>query len=179
MLFRSTATVVDPFDSGRSRHAAGVFGMWLFLVTLGVLFAATILGYLVVRLNPDPAEPFVPDDAPPLPRLLLLSTVVLLAGSGALHGMVRAVRADAAPRAARLAGVALLLVVVFLGMQAWAWIDLWRAQLHVQDNLYAWSFYVLTGLHAAHVIGGGFPGEFALDACAAGCADLRAQCRVA
>jgi heme/copper-type cytochrome/quinol oxidase subunit 3 len=64
------------------------------------------------------------------------------------------VRADAAPRAARLAGVALLLGVGFLGMQAWAWIDLWRAQLHVQDNLYAWSFYVLTGLHAAHVIGG-------------------------
>ncbi len=149
-----TATAVDPFDSGRSRHAAGVFGMWLFLVTLGVLFVATILGYLVVRINPDPAEPFIPEDAPPLPRLLLVSTVALMAGSWALHGMVRAVRAGWQARAARLAGLALTAGLGFLALQAWAWVDLWRAQLHVGESLYAWSFYVLTGLHAAHVVGG-------------------------
>jgi heme/copper-type cytochrome/quinol oxidase subunit 3 len=76
-----TATTVDPFDDARQRHAAGVFGMWLFLVMLAMLFGASILGYLVVRVNADPMEPFVPDDAPALPHLLLVSTVALLLSS--------------------------------------------------------------------------------------------------
>ena len=152
-----TATVVDPFDTARSRQAAGVFGMWLFLVTLAVLFIASILGYLVVRLNPDPSEPFLPDDAPALPRTLLLSTVALLASSGTMHATVRAVRRGAGSRAARLAGLSLLLALGFLALQGWAWVDLWRQQLRMQDSLYAWTFYVLTGLHAAHVVGGLVP----------------------
>jgi len=152
-----TATVVDPFDSARSRHGAGVFGMWLFLVTLGVLFIATILGYLVVRMNPDPAEPFLPDDAPALPRTLLLSTVALIASSGTMHATVRAVRRGAGARAGRLAGASLVLATGFLALQGWAWVDLWHQQLRIQDSLYAWTFYVLTGLHAAHVVGGLVP----------------------
>lgn len=152
-----TATVVDPFDAPPARHAAGVFGMWLFLVTLGVLFVATILGYLVVRLNPDPAEPFMPADAPPLPRLLLFSTVALMASGATMHGTVRAIRSGMRERAARLAAATLALALGFLALQAWAWIDLWRAELRIEDSLYAWSFYVLTGLHAAHVLGGLVP----------------------
>lgn len=152
-----TATVVDPFDAPHARHAAGVFGMWLFLITLGVLFVATILGYLVVRLNPDPAEPFRPLDAPGLPHLLLLSTGALMASSAAMHGTVRAIRQGSQRRAARLAGLTLALAVGFLALQAWAWLDLWRAELRIEESLYAWTFYVLTGLHAAHVIGGLVP----------------------
>jgi heme/copper-type cytochrome/quinol oxidase subunit 3 len=151
-----TATRVDPFDGAGSRHAAGVFGMWLLLVTLGVLFVAGILGYLVVRLGHDPMEPFVPEGAPPLPRSLLVSTLVLLASSGTMHATVRSVRAGNGG-AGRMAGLTLLLGLAFLAVQVWAWLDLWRAQLRLADSLYAWTFYVLTGLHAAHVIGGLVP----------------------
>lgn len=152
-----TATVVDPFSAPKDRQAAGVFGMWLFLVTLGVLFLTSILGYLVVRLNPDPAEPFIPLDAPPLPRMLLLSTAALLASSATIHATVRAIRAGAQARASTAAGLTLLLAMAFLAVQAWAWLDLWRAELRIDDSLYAWTFYVLTGLHAAHVVGGLVP----------------------
>ena len=152
-----TATVVDPFDAPRERQAAGVFGMWLFLLTLAVLFIATILGYLVVRLNPEPAEPFMPDDAPPLPRLLLLSTAALVASGTTMHATVRALRAGRSTRGARFAGITLALALGFLALQAWAWVALWRAELRIEDSLYAWTFYVLTGLHAAHVVGGLVP----------------------
>ena len=121
-----TATTVDPFDDARQRHAAGVFGMWLFLVMLAMLFGATILGYLVVRVNADPMEPFVPDDAPALPHLLLVSTVALLASSYTMHRTVRAVRQGVQVAAARMAGATLLLAIAFLLLQAWAWLDLWR-----------------------------------------------------
>lgn len=151
-----TATRVDPFDSVGSRHEAGVFGMWLLLVTLGVLFVAGILGYLVVRLGQDPLEPFVPEGAPPLPRSLLVSTLMLLASGATMHATVRSVRAGDG-RAGGLAGLTLLLGLGFLAVQVWAWAELWRAQLRLADSLYAWTFYVLTGLHAAHVIGGLVP----------------------
>ena len=148
-----TATRVDPFDSVGSRHEAGVFGMWLLLVTLGVLFVAGILGYLVVRLGQDPLEPFVPEGAPPLPRSLLVSTLMLLASSATMHATVRSVRAGDG-RAGGLAGLTLLLGLGFLAVQVWAWAELWRAQLRLADSLYAWTFYVLTALHALHVLGG-------------------------
>ena len=44
--------------------------------------------------------------------------------------------------------------LVFLGIQAVAWVELVEQNLLITDNLYAWTFYVLTGLHAAHVVGG-------------------------
>lgn len=152
-----TATSVDPFDDARQRHAAGVFGMWLFLIMLAMLFGATILGYLVVRVNADPMEPFVPDDAPALPHLLLVSTVALLVSSYTMHRTVRAVRRGVQSAAARMAAATLLLAIAFLLLQAWAWLDLWRQNVRIDDGLYAWTFYVLTALHALHVIGGLVP----------------------
>ena len=152
-----TVTTVDPFDDARQRHAAGVFGMWLFLITLAMLFGASILGYLVVRVNADPTEPFVPEDAPALPHLLLVSTVALVASSYTMHRTTRAVRQGMQAVAARMAGITLVLALAFLLLQAWAWIDLWRQNLRIDDGLYAWTFYVLTALHALHVIGGLIP----------------------
>jgi len=152
-----TLTRVDPFDDVGARFKAGIFGMWLLLVTLGMVFSATILGYLVVRVNPDPLEPFIPLDAPRLPHSLLISTLALLASSYTMHQTVRAVRRGAVAAAGRLSGITLSLALLFLLLQGVAWRDLWRHNLHVDDNLYAWTFYVLTGLHAAHVIGGVVP----------------------
>ena len=51
-------------------------------------------------------------------------------------------------------GATLALAGVFLAMQALAWTELWRAHATIESGLYAWTFYVLTGLHAAHVLGG-------------------------
>jgi heme/copper-type cytochrome/quinol oxidase subunit 3 len=152
-----TVRVVDPFSGGTPRHEAGVFGMWLFLATLAVLFLTTMLGYLVVRLNPDPVEPFRPEASPGLPHLLLASTAALLASSATMHATVRGVRSGHRAEAARWAGLTLALAILFLAVQAWAWLDLWRQQLRIDESLYAWTFYVLTGLHAAHVLGGLVP----------------------
>ena len=47
-----------------------------------------------------------------------------------------------------------VLLVAFLMMQTVAWIDLAQNNLAFGDSLYAWMFYVLTGLHAIHVLAG-------------------------
>jgi cytochrome c oxidase subunit 3 len=125
--------------------------MWLFLVVLGVLFVATILGYLAVRI--DNADSFVPEGAPPPPALLLVSTAALLVSSFTMQRAVRAGRRGD-PRQGGMMVVTMVLALAFLAMQGVAWAELLRENLLITDNLYAWSFYVLTGLHAAHVFGG-------------------------
>jgi len=140
-----------PFDDPTARFAAGRLGMWLFLLTLAVLFAATILGYVVVRVSNGSA--FIPPDAPPPPKLLLMSTVVLLVSSWTMQRALRAARVGAAEQG-RWMVATLALALVFLVAQGLAWAELFRQNLAISDNLYGWTFYVLTGLHAAHVLGG-------------------------
>ena len=88
-----TPTLVDPFDSARERGAAGVFGMWVFIAVVAMVFPSTVLGYLVVRFDQPPGREWMPSGTPPLPSALLLSTVLLLASSWTMQSAVRAARA--------------------------------------------------------------------------------------
>jgi cytochrome c oxidase subunit 3 len=140
-----------PFDDPKARFQAGLFGMWLFLIALGVLFVATILGYLVVRV--DNGDAFIPDEAPKLPGLLLASTGALILSSVTMQKALRAGRSGD-PRQGGLMLATLALAFAFLVAQGFAWRELLQQQLTVSDSLYGWTFYVLTGLHALHVLGG-------------------------
>jgi cytochrome c oxidase subunit 3 len=140
-----------PFDDPAARFDAGRFGMWLFLLVLGVLFAASILGYLVVRI--DNGASFVPEGAPPPPKLLLLSTLALVISSLTMQGAVAAAKVGDPRQGGRMVAT-MLLAVAFLVLQGIAWAELIRKNIAITDGLYAWSFFVLTGLHAAHVLGG-------------------------
>lgn len=140
-----------PFDDPAARFDAGRLGMWLFLVVLAVTFAATIFGYLVVRI--DMGSDFVPVDAPRPPKLLLASTSALLVSSWTMQRALRFARAGD-PRQGGMMVATLALAVGFLVLQAVAWSDLLAQDLGPTDNLYGWTFYVLTAIHAAHVLGG-------------------------
>jgi cytochrome c oxidase subunit 3 len=130
---------------------AGVLGMWVFLATLTVLFLASIVGYLVVRLK---ASDWPPPGMPRLPSGLWLATVVLLAGSVTIHRALRSIRVGDGKASTRWLQATLALAFVFLFVQSWNWWGLIRLHLTAATNLYAFTFFMLTGLHAAHVIGG-------------------------
>ena len=51
------------------------YGMWWFLASLAVLFAATIVGYLAIRIG---KSDWALEELPPLPWTLWISIVVLL-----------------------------------------------------------------------------------------------------
>ena len=139
---------------GRPLTGVGTFGMVLFLVSLGVLFTASLIGYLVVRAR---AEAWPPPGMPHLPRGLWFSTVVMLLSSGTLHAAVRAVRRDRAGALIGLLLITTLLGVVFLVTQAVNWAWLIGIHATASTGLYMFTFYLLTGLHAAHVLGGLIP----------------------
>ncbi len=130
---------------------AGVLGMGIFLVTLAVLFFAAIVGYLVVRLR---ATDWPPPGMPRLPPGLSLATILLVAASVAIHRARRAIRAGADTVCTRWLAATLALAVAFLAVQAWNWWGLIRLRLTAASNLYAFTFFMLTGLHAVHVLGG-------------------------
>lgn len=149
-----TERFVDPFEGAGQRRAAWRLGMWIFVVVVAMLFAGGIFGYLAVRLNEDVGRNWRPPGAPGLPPILLLSTLLLGVVSAALHDSVASARRDRRQRCARAASIALIAAMCFLLTQGIAWWLLIRRHLDLDSSLYAWTFYVLTGLHALHVIGG-------------------------
>jgi cytochrome c oxidase subunit 3 len=134
---------------------ASTLGMTIFLVSLSVLFAASLLGLLVVRLR---VERWVPEGLPPLPSGLWASTALILLSSGTIQWAVVAIRKGNQPGMLRGLLATTALGVGFLVLQTVNW---WRMvavdRVLATGSLYAFTFYVLTGLHALHVVGGLIP----------------------
>lgn len=140
------ATRESPAPTG-----AGALALTLFLMALAMFFAASVIGFLLIRAR-QPEWP--PAGSPPLPGGLWLATLVLVAGSAAAQAALGAIR-KGSQRGLRTGLVATLaLTVLFLGVQAANWSALAREGLTPGRNLFGFAFYMLTGMHAAHVVGG-------------------------
>ena len=129
-------------------------GMWLFLASLGMLFGASLVGFLVLRMR---AEPWPPPGTPPLPGGLWVSTGLLIVLSLALVMAVRAARAGRMSVLNRMLGVSVLLAVAFLAAQISNWMRMAAHSVLPDQSLFVWFFYLLTILHAAHVLFGLVP----------------------
>jgi cytochrome c oxidase subunit 3 len=135
--------------------SAGQLGMIIFLVSLGVLFAGTMAAYLIVRFNNDSWRTV---EQPGLPSGLLASTGLILGASVALQRAVSGVRKNNVVALRRWLVAAFVLAVGFLAGQALNWLALVRHDLAPNSkSLYAFTFYMLTGVHALHVVGGFVP----------------------
>ncbi len=133
----------------RERRASGTHGMVLFLISLGVLFAATIVLHLVVEhRSVEPRQSG-------MPVVFALSTAVMIASSGTMHAALLAARQDRRRRLQQAMIVTFVLGLVFLALQTYGWLEQGYDERNVEAApLLLLSFYVLTGLHAMHVIGG-------------------------
>ena len=132
----------------------GRLGMRLFLASLGMLFGAGLLGHLVIRLR-QPTWP--PEGAPALPAGLWVSTALLVITSVAVWQAERAARDD---RTGQLQGwllATLGLGVGFLVMQILNWRTMAIAVQAGGQDLFTFSYWMLTVLHGLHVVGGLVP----------------------
>ena len=128
------------------------------IVSLLVLFAATAIGVVVIRVQLG-AQGKWPADLPAVPPALLISTLLLL-GSSARLAQAQHHGAGAARQAIRGAVIqSAFLGMVFVAVQAVGWVQ-WADALEGawrdsdSSRLAVTGFYVLTGIHALHVIGG-------------------------
>lgn len=92
--------------------------------------------------------------SPPLPSILWFNTAALAAASGALHvaSSARKTAAWARMRYALSAGAVASLV--FLFGQLWAWREMIAGGFYASQNPANAFFFLLTGAHALHLLGG-------------------------
>ncbi|MCA9297270.1 MAG: heme-copper oxidase subunit III [Phycisphaerales bacterium] len=145
-----------PFADLNERSSAGRFGWILFIASLAVLFISMWIGFAIMRFETASTWPV---DLPHVPAALWLSTVVLLVSSGTAQHALKAIRRDKATTA----GLALLatfaLGLMFLAIQTFCWFW-WHAEIasrwdgSTAERFALAAFYILTAMHALHVIGG-------------------------
>ena len=135
-----------PYPDSPATAPAAV-AVWLLVASVTILFAAFTSTYLARRGEADWV-------VGPLPALLYVSTGVLVLSSGVLEGTRRAGlrgRLDLV-RSGLLAATALGLG--FLAIQAAAWRQLAALGVFLASNPHSAFFYLFTGAHALHVVGG-------------------------
>ncbi|PWB68046.1 MAG: hypothetical protein C3F15_17115 [Holophagae bacterium] len=144
-----------PIRGGRPPRGGGIsprrLGMRLLLLSLGILFAAALAGYLIIRLR-APAWP--PPGSPALPGGLWVSTAILAVLSAVLVMAVARARAGRASETGRLLAAATALGAAFLVAQAANWLRLAGTG---ERTMLVFGFWLLTVLHALHVLGGLVP----------------------
>ncbi len=122
-------------------------GLWLFLATVTMLFAAFASAYLVRSAGPD-------WETTPLPAALWINTVVLIASSMTLE-VARSRRKKSILRTFRnWFLVTLLLGFGFLAGQLVAWKQLMDMGIFIPSNPHSSFLYILTGLHGLHLFSG-------------------------
>ncbi len=137
----------DLSDPEQRKEPAAKTGLVLLLAVVGSLFALLASAYLMRAAGADWR-------AAPMPRLLWINTGVLILSSLAMQIAVFASRRGES-RMARLgilAGAAA--AFVFLAGQLLAWRQFAAAGYFLSDNPANSFFYLMTGLHGAHLAGG-------------------------
>ena len=123
-------------------------GMWLALVAVVMLFAA-FTSALVVRKGLGENW-----GSTPIPRILWLNTLVLLASSATMEFSRRALAQRASEKFSIWLHVTAGLGVIFLIGQLAAWQELAARGVYLASNASASFLYLLTATHGVHLLGG-------------------------
>ncbi|WP_330084537.1 cytochrome c oxidase subunit 3 [Methylocystis iwaonis] len=133
-------------NGGRPPNAAKT-GLIVFLAVALCLFSLLCAAFFMRMGSYDWLSP-------PLPRILWFNTAALIAASGALH-VASAARKTAARERMRYAlSAGAVASLVFLFGQLWAWRDMIAGGFYASQNPANAFFFLLTGAHALHLLGG-------------------------
>ena len=118
------------------------------LAAIGMLFIGLTSAYMVRQgLSND-------WKAIPMPRILLVNTAILMAGSLTIERARLGLHWGDRRNCSQWLGATLGLGVVFLSGQLVAWRLLAAQGYYLSTNPHSSFFYVLTGLHGLHLAGG-------------------------
>lgn len=139
------ASLEDP-----SKSPPGLYRVGLLIACGSILafFSALVVAFYWRSRTPPFWAPIE------LPRTLWLSTAIILTSSVTFEAARRAYRRGLHLAAARLLVATACLGAAFLASQLAAWQNLVHRGYYLAQNPYSSFFYMFTGLHAAHLIGG-------------------------
>jgi heme/copper-type cytochrome/quinol oxidase subunit 3 len=133
-----------------SREMSGpVLGMVLFVASEAMFFAAFFGGYFTIREN---AKVWPPPGIPHLEiGIAAILTVILVTSSLVIQLSLRSIRRGDQRQAVLFLGLTIALGITFLLLQFY---DYSQLGFGVKDGTFGTLFYVMTGIHMAHVFGG-------------------------
>lgn len=133
--------------------ALNAMGMWLFLAALFMLFAAMLVGYLIIRITGTHSPEL---HTIQVPRLLYLSTAAVIGVSITMHLAVQHIRSAHLRKSREWLLASLLLSLGFVLVQVPAMLMLLRAHHQAETvGIYLYGLiYFLILTHALHVVGG-------------------------
>jgi cytochrome c oxidase subunit 3 len=144
-----TASGADPPPATQFRRPSllGV-GVVVWLSSELMFFAGLFAAYFTLRAS---TTTWPPSGVELSAARTGLATLVLIASSGTMHIAVG--RAERGDRAGAVRGLVLTAVLglVFLANQAYEYAN---ATFHIDTNAYGSIFYLMTGFHGLHVLGG-------------------------
>lgn len=120
---------------------------WVLLAAVVMMFAAFSSAYIVLSSS----EEWVPIQ---VPRMFFWSTGVLAVSSATLEVARRYLKDGKQSRYARWLAVTLLLGLTFLGTQLMAWRELRNQGVYFAGSPHSSFFYLFTGVHGVHLLGG-------------------------
>jgi cytochrome c oxidase subunit III len=124
------------------------FAMWLFIVTVCMLFAAWTSAYIVKRAEAGWAEIEMPNQ-------FYINSIIILVSSFTMFWAQWAARRDNIEMVKLSLSLTGVLGVSFLVGQWIAWEKLVEMNAHFTGGNVSHSFlYVLTGIHGLHIVGG-------------------------
>ncbi len=123
--------------------------MWVAMAGMVMMFGSLTSAYIVRHAAGNWLEFKIPD-------VFFFSTIVILASSFTLHLSYWAFRNGREKLYKTALPLTLVLGIVFIVLQYRGWLDLYNIGVLLDGNPSGSFFYLISGLHAAHVIGGVF-----------------------
>lgn len=140
-------TSAPAVSSGHEEHPdLRIFGLAMFLVAESMIFLGLFVAYLTFRAV---APEWPPVGTPKLELALpMANTVILIASSFVIHQADTAIKKNDVAGLRRWFAITAVMGVIFLCGQVYEYMHL---EFGLRTNLFASTFYVLTGFHGLHV----------------------------
>ncbi|HLT08092.1 MAG TPA: cytochrome c oxidase subunit 3 [Cyclobacteriaceae bacterium] len=123
------------------------FALWLFIVSVVMIFAGLTSAYIVRQGEGNWLE-FE------LPQILWLTSGIIVLSSISMHWAYLSAKKDQLDQLKLALGVTTALGIAFLVGQWYSWVALVDMDVYFVGNPAGSFLYVLTGLHAIHLISG-------------------------
>ncbi|NEP62518.1 MAG: heme-copper oxidase subunit III [Symploca sp. SIO2G7] len=144
-----TVTLAPAHDHGEEHPDLRMFGVLVFLCAESMIFLGLFIAYLSFRLM-APAWP--PAGTEGLELLLPgINTIILISSSFVIHNADTAIKQNNVIAMRQWFAITAFMGAIFLGGQIYEYTHL---EFGLTTNIFASTFYVLTGFHGLHVLFG-------------------------
>ena len=134
-------------ENKRNRIAPQKFALWAAMASIMMMFGAFTSAYIVKQAAGNWLEFSFPSQ-------FYISTAVILVSSVTLHISFNAFKNKQEKTYKNMLIVSLILGITFVVLQYLGWMELFTRGVDLKGNVSGSFFYLISGVHAIHVLGG-------------------------